>query len=80
MTTRADLPYWPGSLKRADAARYCSLSVAAFEAEVASGRLPMPFLLGGSEHWNRNRLQAALDALDNGEPDWFTGSPLFDAA
>lgn len=61
-------PYWPMMLKRQTAAAYCDLSVAEFEREVAAGRLPFPVKLGNSEHWNRDRLDAALDRLAGN--DW----------
>jgi predicted DNA-binding transcriptional regulator AlpA len=74
------LPNWPAMMRRPLAARYCDLSVAEFEREVADGRLPMPVRLGNNEHWSRARLDEALERLASGEPDWFSGSPLYDAA
>lgn len=53
----------PRMLLRKDAAAYCSLSEAAFEREVASGKLPFPVRLGGRDHWCVKALDKALDAL-----------------
>lgn len=58
----------PRMMKRATAAAYCDLSVAAFEREVAAGTLPMPVMLGNREHWCKNALDRALDALTGAEP------------
>lgn len=63
-------PSWPGMMKRATAAAYCELSVAEFEREVNEGRLPLPVMLGRSEHWSRRRLDEALDRLSGGADDW----------
>ncbi len=54
---------WPRMMKRATAAQYCDLTVAAFEREIAGGRLPGPTMLGGKEHWCRKELDRALDHL-----------------
>jgi hypothetical protein len=65
------IPHWPAALRRSDAASYCSLSVTKFEQEIVDGRLPEPFLLGGTEHWHRAKLDAALANLAGGiEEDW----------
>lgn len=50
-------------LLRKDAAAYCSLSIAAFEREIATGRLPLPVMLGGKEHWCIRALDKSLDAI-----------------
>lgn len=56
---------------RGSAARYCELSVADFEREVSDGRLPVPFLLGKKEHWDRFKLDQALEAIAGGaDNDW----------
>lgn len=62
----------PRMMKRTTAAAYCDLSVAAFEREVAAGTLPMPVMLGNREHWCKNALDRALDALTGAEavPDY----------
>jgi predicted DNA-binding transcriptional regulator AlpA len=65
-------------MKRGTAALYCDLSVAEFEREVASGRLPMPVVLGNSEHWSRVAIDDMLNRLaGDGEPDWREKSPLY---
>ena len=64
------LPHWPAMMKRALAARYCDLSVAEFEREIAEGRLPMPVKLGNAEHWSKAKLDAALEKLTGGAEDW----------
>lgn len=59
-------------MRRKTAAEYCDLSEAAFEREVAGGRLPAPVLLGGREHWCQRALDRALAVL-TGEtelPSW----------
>ncbi len=63
---------WPRMMKRPTAAAYCDLSVAAFEREIATGRLPAPVVLGGREHWCKNALDRALDQLTGVEqvPDY----------
>lgn len=64
------LPHWPAAMKRPTAARYCELTEASFEREIANGALPEPFMLGGKEHWRRADLDAALEKLAGGEEDW----------
>lgn len=54
---------WPEMMVQSDAAEYCGLSVAAFEREVYSGRLPMPHRFGGRDHWRKSQIDAALDAI-----------------
>lgn len=63
---------WPRMLKRQTAAQYCDLSVPSFEREIIAGRLPAGVMLGGREHWCRNALDKALDALTGAgsEPDY----------
>lgn len=74
------LPHWPGMMRRQLAARYCDLSVAEFEREIADGRLPMPVRLGNHEHWSKKRLDEALELLDGGQQDWRTKLGLNHAA
>jgi hypothetical protein len=50
-------------MTRAKAAEYMSLSVAAFEREVAAGRFPPPISLGKQERWCRAQLDKALLVL-----------------
>jgi predicted DNA-binding transcriptional regulator AlpA len=57
-------------MRRQLAARYCDLSVAEFEREVADGRLPMPVRLGNSEHWSKAALDAALERIAGASNDW----------
>lgn len=63
-------PSWPAMMRRSLAASYCDLSAAEFEREVNEGRLPLPVMLGNSEHWSRRKLDEALDALHGGQGDW----------
>lgn len=53
-------------MTRADAADYCSLSMAQFSQWVASGRLPSP--LPGTHRWDRHALDNALDKLSGLTP------------
>ena len=71
----------PAAMKRARAAAYCDLSVIAFEREVADGRLPAAFLLGGALHWRRDAIDAALARLAGEGPldDWRAGTKLYAA-
>jgi hypothetical protein len=72
------VPDWPRMMKRGLAALYCDLASAAFEREVAAGRLPSPVLLGGEEHWCRRDLDQALDNLTGaGAPDWRSRTKLY---
>lgn len=71
MNAPAALPHWPGTMRRSLAARYCDLSVAEFEREVAEGRLPMPVKLGNSEHWSKVQIDQAIERLAGGaDNDW----------
>lgn len=54
---------WPAMMRRKTAAEYMDMSEAAFEREVASGRLPAAVPLGGRDHWRRDALDKALDFL-----------------
>ena len=73
-------PAWPRMMKRSLAAIYCDLASAAFEREVAAGRLPMPVKLGGEDHWCRHDLDGALDRLTGaGAPDWRKEQKLYAA-
>ena len=58
-------------MRQSLAASYCDLSVAEFEREIISGRLPMPVRLGRGERWSKERLDESLRALC-GDPkdDW----------
>lgn len=67
---------WPALMKRKTAAEYLDMSEAAFEREMLAGRLPMPVVVGGREHWRRDAIDKALDLLsgstvqDSGEPEY----------
>jgi len=58
---------WPAAMKRATAAAYLDISIASFEREIVSGRMPGPFILGGREHWSKQALDAALDRLSGND-------------
>lgn len=75
------IPFWPAMMKQKTAAAYCDLSVAEFEREVQSGRLPMPIKLGNSEHWSRAAIDERIGRLlGGGRGDWRAKSGLYDAA
>lgn len=57
------MTYPPAAMIRRTAARYCELSEAEFDREVAAGRLPQPFRVGRSNHWSRAQLDKALLVL-----------------
>lgn len=72
------IPNWPAMMTRQMAADYCSLSVAEFEREIISGRLPLPVKLGSREHWHRQTIDEYLERLVKGETyDWRSESPLY---
>jgi len=74
-------PDWPRMMRRRTAALYCDLKSEAFEREVAAGRLPVPVLLGGDEHWSRPALDTALDRLTGDTvPNWRKTSGLYNEA
>jgi len=54
---------WPQTMRKATAARYLDMSEAAFVREVAAGRMPASFMIGGREHWRRDAIDKALDLL-----------------
>lgn len=78
---RREYPYPPRMMTRGRAAHYCDLSEAAFEREVAAGRLPAPVVLGKLDHWSRVALDESLAVL-SGEAagDWRKEQPLYDTA
>lgn len=55
--------YPPALMLRKTAAKYLDMSEAAFEREVAAGRLPIGKVIGGREHWSRGALDAAIAHL-----------------
>lgn len=70
-------PYWPIVMKRATAAAYCDMSVASFEKEVALGRLPGPFVIGGLRHWSRKDIDQHIDLLAGGVDNWEAAVPMY---
>lgn len=74
-------PGWPRMMKQGTAALYCDLKVAEFEREVAAGRLPLPVIFGGSEHWCRAAIDEMLNRLTNDTtPNWRKKAPLYNEA
>lgn len=74
----AEYPYPPRMMARGRAAHYCDLPEAAFEKEVAAGRLPLPVKLGGRDHWSRVALDDALARLaGEAAADWRKDQPLY---
>lgn len=72
------IPDWPRMLRRATAAAYCDLTAAEFEREIADGRVPLPVIFGGSEHWSRVLLDEALERLTGEQvPDWRQRTKLY---
>ena len=68
-------PYGPRMLKLRTAAQYCDLAPAAFLREVAAARLPLPVVLGGEDHWDREQLDQDLSRLTGAVDDWRKGCP-----
>lgn len=60
-------PRWPKAMLKRTALEYCDLTEAAFEKEIAAGRLPCAFLLGGRQHWHKEALDKALARLAGNE-------------
>jgi len=54
---------WPSMMKRATAAEYCDMSEAAFEREIAAGRIPTGASFGGRTHWRKEAIDKALDRV-----------------
>lgn len=69
------LPGWPRMMKRVTAARYCDLTAAEFEREVAIGRLPAPVKLGNNEHWDRLAIDEDLNRIGGRTKDWRDEQP-----
>ena len=57
----------PRGLRRDDAAAYVGLGATKFDELVARGRMPKPFRIDGAVRWDRKKLDAALDALSDGD-------------
>ncbi len=62
------------------AAEYCELTIAAFEREVAAGRICAPVLFGGKAHWHRASLDNDLARLAGLATDWRKDSRLYGEA
>lgn len=69
------IPTWPRMMRRSTAAKYCDLTSAELEREVAAGRLPMPVKLGNSEHWDIAELDEALSQISGRTKDWRSDQP-----
>lgn len=54
---------WPAMMRKQTALRYLDLSEAAFEREIAQGRLPVGVLFGGRPHWRKESLDKALAVI-----------------
>ena len=61
MTHAAPAPVAPRLLSKAQAAAYCGLSTAGFDAWRRKGSIPAP--LAGTARWDRKALDAALDRM-----------------
>jgi hypothetical protein len=71
-------PDWPRMMRLGTAAAYCDMPSAAFEREVAGGRLPDSVMLGGQKRWSRAQLDGALERLTGDDvPDWRVRQPLY---
>lgn len=63
------LPDWPCAMRKAMAAQYLDLSIAAFEREILTGRIPAPIMLDGKERWLRKALDEAITGSDMAEAE-----------
>lgn len=76
--TRIDrIPHWSQMMTRQLAADYCCLSIAQFEREIISGRLPAPVSLGGAAHWHKPTLDRYLEQIAGPAYDWRKDSPIY---
>lgn len=57
---------WPGMMSRKTAVEYLDVSDAAFEREIAAGRIPEAIQFGGRPHWRKEALDKAM-AIISGE-------------
>jgi hypothetical protein len=55
----------PRGLSRSDAAAYVGIGTTLFDQQVAARKLPLPFRLEGRVLWDRLRLDAAIDELQD---------------
>jgi len=72
-----EMPFWPRMMRRETAARYCELSINAFEREIAEGRLPLPVILGGQNRWSRTAIDEAVESLSTYTGDGRAQSKLY---
>jgi len=56
----------PRGLSRVQAAEYIGVGVTKFDEMVDDGRMPKPKRIDGRTVWDRLKLNAAFDALDDG--------------
>ena len=59
---------WPAMMVRKNALAYLDLSEAAFEREIASGRIPDGVMFGGKPHWYKAALDKALAVIAGEAP------------
>jgi len=65
-------------MRKATAALYLDISVAAFERQVALGDMPHPIHFAGRQSWSKKEVDAALEVLMGGpDPDWRSQQPLY---
>jgi predicted DNA-binding transcriptional regulator AlpA len=55
----------PRGLSRIDAAAYIGIGTTLFDQLVVSGEMPKPFRIRGRVLWDRRRLDAAIDDLQD---------------
>jgi len=63
--SRLPLSLTPGGLSRGQAAEYIGVGVTKFDEMVDDGRMPRPKRIDGRLVWDRVKLDAAFDELDD---------------
>jgi len=58
---------WPTLMRRKTVAEYLDMSEDSVVKEMSAGRLPMPFKIGGRDHWRKDAIDAAVVHLTGGE-------------
>lgn len=58
---------WPLCMKRKTVAEYLDMSEESVVKEVSAGRLPAPFRIGGTDHWRKDAIDAAINHLTGGD-------------
>jgi len=58
---------WPAAMKRRTVAEYLDMSEDSVVKEVSAGRLPMPFKIGGMDHWRKDAIDAAISHITGGD-------------